>query len=105
MDRIGSIAQQLSSGAVVGMIVVHINNMILARPRAMLEIYYLNGKHQEKDLSLKLRSTLLTIFLSSFLMLSIVVVAGSILQERELYTGLLESVIRKERTIEQVADE
>ena len=102
---LGALAQQLTTGALFAFIVISINRTILAAPRAMLQIYYIDQEleHPERDLNLRTRNSLLIVFLAAYLILSMIIVNRYIRSESELYVGLLESVVKNEMSIEEAA--
>jgi signal transduction histidine kinase len=104
-EGIGGLLQQIFTGLINGFIIISINNIILAKPRAMLKIYYLDEKHIEKNLSLKNRNTLLGFCLAVYLLLTMAVFNQHVLNEQSMYIHKLESVLLGEKSIEEVAEE
>ena len=93
--------QQLATAGVSAFVEITIINLILVRPKAMLKIHYIDAKRREKDMSLRLRTGLLSFFLSSFLMLSIIQTSSPFFRDNRIYIWLLERVTTGEITLEQ----
>ncbi|MBN2442323.1 MAG: hypothetical protein JXJ04_13295 [Spirochaetales bacterium] len=91
----------VASAGVYAFIQVTVCNQILSEPREMLNIYYLNEKESSREISLRMRTILLTVLLACY-SLSFFIFGQTWVYESETYSAyLLENVNDKKLTIDE----
>lgn len=89
----------LASASVYAFIQITICNQVLAKPRKMLQIYYLDKQNSSKEISLKHRTILVSVLLIIYSLSHIIQAQTKIRDIETYYSNLLEKVIHKQITI------